>query len=59
MLLVKGNGIIVQCCVCRKYKLVDDTFANIDESTIDPSKVSHTYCPDCFAVVMAEIKNSK
>lgn len=60
MLLVKGTDLIVQCCVCREYQLVDGTFADIDESTIDDSyRVSHTYCPVCYDDVMKELEGLK
>ena len=54
MNLEMKSGMYIQCCVCRKYRQVDGTYVDavVDESI----KVSHTYCPKCYEVVMAEIK---
>jgi hypothetical protein len=50
-LFFKNDNIIVQCCVCKKFKMVDGTYAHVN---VVSNKVSHTYCQDCNAVIIAE-----
>ena len=60
MLLEKEKDLIVQCCVCRKFETTSGEFVDVDESTIDPSyRISHTYCPECLPITIAEIMASK
>jgi hypothetical protein len=50
-------GMYVQCCVCRKFRLVDGTYElrEVDETIL----VSHTYCEECYELTIAEIMASK
>lgn len=55
---VEKDGIIVQCCVCMRIRVIDEN-ANIffeEMKTPDNKRISFTYCPDCFPVAMAQAK---
>jgi hypothetical protein len=56
MLEIK-SGMYIQCCVCKKFRLVDGTYAHVvvDETVT----VSHTYCEECYELTIAEIMASK
>lgn len=57
MKLEMKSNMYVQCCQCRKFRLEDGTYElRVVDGTI---KVSHTYCEECLAIVMAEIAASK
>ena len=56
-MLLEKSGMRVQCCVCKKFETIDGEW--IDAIVDSSIKITHTYCPECFAVVMAEIENSK
>ncbi len=44
----------VKCCVCDKERINGVWFESSHRNTLE--KVSHTYCPVCFAEAMAVIK---
>ena len=55
---VEKDGMITQCCVCKRIRVKDEN-DNIffEEMKMPDSKImSHTYCPDCFPVVMAKFQ---
>jgi Zn finger protein HypA/HybF involved in hydrogenase expression len=55
---VKDGQFYVQCCQCRQYRLEDGSYAHV-EDVDETVKVSHTYCPVCYADMVATIKASK
>ena len=55
---LKNGEFYVQCCVCRQYRLEDGSYADVVDVD-DSVSVSHTYCPVCYADMVATIKASK
>ena len=52
------KGIIPICCRCKKIRNEDNYWEQIETYISDRSKVefTHTYCPDCFKIVLKEIE---
>jgi hypothetical protein len=46
--------IVVICCCCHRVKQPDGTFA--PGSYPADAKLSHGYCPACYAVEMAKVR---
>lgn len=60
----RSDEIIVMCSMCKKIKLEEGLWKEIEEAlkilrlfdVPNPPRISHGLCEDCFANVMAEIK---
>ncbi len=47
---------VVKCCQCRRIR-EDGTW--LDETGADNLEASHTYCPECHAEVVKEIRSMR
>ncbi|MBD3177623.1 MAG: hypothetical protein GF320_20825 [Armatimonadia bacterium] len=47
-----------QCCVCGRVprEADDQSPAAWIKPTSEPRKVSHTYCPECYAALRAQLR---
>jgi len=52
-----GEKIYIECCVCHKYRGKDGDWYEKPEEVGEI--VSHSYCTDCYAKAMEEIKSCK
>lgn len=47
------NPLVIQCCQCRRVKAGEEF---VPASPVPGVRVSHGYCPECFAVAMRAIE---
>jgi hypothetical protein len=45
---------IVQCCVCKKFRQ-DGTWTNPNNLVADGQSISHGYCPECAENAFAQL----
>lgn len=62
-----ATKMLVQCCVCNRYRLNPDEYEKDTYATVpitelkqfEPFIISHSYCPPCVEKEYAKIKRRK
>jgi len=51
------HGLLPICCKCKKVRADDGYWSEVETyiSTHTDTKFSHSYCPDCYQITLAEI----
>jgi len=53
------DDIIIQCMICKKYRVGDNDWRDNPPFEIIWEKVSSAYCPHCYIDAMEEIREMK